>query len=113
MVNDKTYQSSLLSAVRLPARLNPEQTAQVLGFQPHDIPIIVRAGLLKPLGGGPRNCVKYFAAFEIENLRVDRKWLDRATKAISRRGDSSSKVTLAQEADHGCANKADSGGACE
>ena len=75
----------MLEALRLPARLNIEQVADVLGFQPHDIPFIVRAGLLKPLGGSPRNCVKYFAAFEIEQLRQDRRWLDKATKAVSRR----------------------------
>jgi len=76
---------SLLSTQRLPARLNVEQTAEVLGFQPHDMPLIVRAGLLKPLGGGPRNSVKYFATFEIEAVRANRKWLDMATKAVSRR----------------------------
>ena len=76
---------SLLDAIRLPARLNGEQAAVVLGFPSHDIPLLVRAGLLKPLGGGARNCVKYFAAIEIEEFSHDRKWLDRATRAVSRR----------------------------
>jgi len=76
----------------MPARLNTEQVAQVLGFQSHDIPVLVKSGLLKPLGGGPRNCVKFFAAFELEELCHDRKWLDRATKAISRRSQSSIEV---------------------
>jgi hypothetical protein len=75
---------SCLSIRRLPARLNSEQVAQVLGFQPHDIPFLTKEGLLKPLGGGPRNSVKFFAAVEIEELGRDRKWLDRATKAVSR-----------------------------
>lgn len=90
--NDKTNWLSLLDARRLPARLNTEQTAQMLGHQPHDIPILTKAGLLKPLGGGPRNSVKYFAAVEVEQLGRDRKWLDRATKAVSRRTKSSPLV---------------------
>jgi len=61
----------------------------VLGFQPHDIPVLVKGGLLKPLGGGTKNSVKYFAAVEIGSFRIDRKWLDRATRVISRRKKSS------------------------
>jgi hypothetical protein len=81
-VNERS--TSLLLVQRLPARLNNEQSAEMLGFQSHDMPVLVRAGLLKPLGGGPRNCVKFFAAFEIEKLCIDRRWLDRATRVISR-----------------------------
>jgi hypothetical protein len=33
-----------------------------MGFTPHDIPTLVRAGLLKPLGRPTPNAVKYFAA---------------------------------------------------
>jgi hypothetical protein len=75
----------LLNARRLPARLNVEQTAVVLGFHDHDIPDLIKHQLLKPLGKGARNCVKYFAAVEIEKLSRDMKWLDQATAAISRR----------------------------
>lgn len=85
MAIPSAHPPSCLSMLRLPARLNAEQTAQVLGFQAHDIPVLIKEGLLKPLGGGPRNSVKYFAAVEIEEYRQDTKWLDRATKAISRR----------------------------
>ena len=76
---------SVLGATRLPARLNSEQTAELLGIQPHDIPALMRADLLKPLGGGPRNCVKYFAAIDIEEKSRDVRWLDKASKAVSRR----------------------------
>jgi hypothetical protein len=88
--------ASLLAVVRLPGRLNNEQAAEVLGFQPHDIPLLVKAGLLKPLGGGPRNCVKFYAACEIEQLGQDPKWLDKATKAISRRAGNNSKGQMLQ-----------------
>ena len=90
--------SSCLNVRRLPARLNSEQVAQVLGYQSHDIPLLCKAGLLKPLGGGARNSVKYFAAFEIEDLGHDRKWLDRATKAVSRRSRFSSAKIVSAEA---------------
>ena len=86
---------SCLNLRRLPARLNSEQVAQLTGFQPHDIPMLVKAGLLKPLGGGSRNSVKFFAAFEVEAVCCDRKWLDRATKAISRRSKASPEKTEA------------------
>jgi hypothetical protein len=81
----RTGTPSCLNMLRLPARLNVEQTAEYIGCQSHDIPVLVRAGLLKPLGGGPRNCVKYFATAEIEELARDKRWLDRATKALNRR----------------------------
>jgi hypothetical protein len=68
-----------------PARLNLEQTAWSLGFQPHDIPILVRAGLLHPLGRPAANAPKHFAAVELARLRADAKWLSRATDAIQRR----------------------------
>jgi len=85
-----TDQSSLgnpgyfLNCLHLPARLNAEQTARLGGFQPHDIAPLVKAGLLKPLGGGARNCTKYFALTELEQKFRDPKWLDRATRVISR-----------------------------
>lgn len=92
--------ATILEAARLPARLNTEQVAHLLGFQPHDVPLLTKAGLLKPLGGGPRNSIKYFAACEIEQLRDDRRWLDKATKAVSRRtaSSNSSTQTSTQEA---------------
>lgn len=77
--------ADLLNYRRLPARLTSEQVATILGFKPHDIAPLIRAKLLMPLGGGPRNSVKYFHAAEIECRARDRRWLDRATRTISRR----------------------------
>lgn len=82
--NSATLLGAILYVRHLPARLSSEQTAALLGFQDHDIPVLVRASLLKPVGGEQRNCVKYFARFEIENLALDRKWLDRASRAVRR-----------------------------
>jgi hypothetical protein len=36
-----------------------EQAAWVLNCQPHDVPILVAALLLKPLGNPPPHSVKY------------------------------------------------------
>jgi hypothetical protein len=71
-----------LNLSRLPGRLTPEQTAKLLGFAPHDVPVLVKANLLKPLGKPPQQAVKYFAASEVEKHAKDLGWLDRATKAI-------------------------------
>jgi hypothetical protein len=76
--------NSILNFLRLPARLTVEQTARLCGFQPHDIPVLIKKKLLNPLGSNQRNSVRYFARREIEEKCEDRKWLDRATKAISR-----------------------------
>ena len=67
----------------LPARLNAEQTAAVLGFQSHDIPSLVAAGLLTPLGRikKGKNTVKFFSMIEVLDKRSDPKWLSRATDA--------------------------------
>ncbi|MBI5386449.1 MAG: hypothetical protein HZA90_17395 [Verrucomicrobia bacterium] len=65
-----------------PARLTSEQAGPCLGFRPHDIPVLVRRGLLRPLGH-PRNAaVKYFAFVVLERLRADVNWLARATDAV-------------------------------
>ena len=71
----------------LPARLTAEQTAAVLGFQKHDIPVLVAAGLLAPLGRRDQaaNTTKYFAAVEIEERRLDAKWLSKATDVVQKR----------------------------
>ena len=71
-----------LSLKVAPARLNMEEGAWFLGFAPHDIPILIQAGLLKPLGHPPRHGTKYFAAATVEQLRTDLKWLAKASDAI-------------------------------
>ena len=46
----------LLNLRRLPAMLNMAQTAVMLGLAEHDIPVLVRHGLLQPLGDPPLRC---------------------------------------------------------
>jgi hypothetical protein len=66
-----------------PARLTVEQTAWVLGCQLHDMPILVAARLLKPLGNPPPNGIKFFATVEVLELLKDRSWLAKMTSTIN------------------------------
>jgi hypothetical protein len=68
---------------QLPARLTAEQAAWVLNCQPHDMPILVGARLLKPLGNPPPNGIKFFAASELLELIKDRAWLVKVTNAVN------------------------------
>jgi len=68
---------------RLPARLLAEQVAWVLNCQPHDVPVLVAARLLKPLGHPAPNGVKYFATAELLELMADRTWLAKVTNAVN------------------------------
>ena len=70
--------------MRLPARLDVNQTAEALGFLPHEICVLMRVGLLKPLGKPSRNGHKFFCAAEILELSQDREWLDKATRAVAK-----------------------------
>jgi hypothetical protein len=77
-------QHRLLSLMgQLPARLNVEQVATVLNCQVHDVPVLVAARLLKPLGNPLPNSVKYFATCELIELMKDRAWLARMTSALN------------------------------
>jgi hypothetical protein len=78
-MNDKM----LLTMTRLPARLDTAQTAQLLGFADHDIHVLVKAKLLKPLGNPVPSAPKFFAGCEIETCARDPQWLDKATRAVT------------------------------
>src|SRR4051812_18679969 len=81
MRDDQFHFLTLLG--QLPARLTTEQAAWVLNCQAHDVPVLVSARLLKPLGNPQPNSVKYFAAAEIQELAKDRAWLAKMTNAVS------------------------------
>jgi hypothetical protein len=74
---------AFLNLARLPGSLNMALTAGLLGFQPHDIPVLVARGFLKPLGDPMPNCEKYFARVEIEELAKDVDWLSQARAALN------------------------------
>ena len=74
-----------LTVMRMPpARALAEEAAWYLGFMPHDIPVLVSAGLLKPLGHPPASGTKFFATATLLKLRDDVSWLARASDAIVR-----------------------------
>jgi hypothetical protein len=68
----------------MPARLDVQETAKLLGFAEHDIQILMAAGKLTPLGDPAPNAPKWFAAIEMIHLATDHEWLHRATKEVSK-----------------------------
>jgi hypothetical protein len=73
----------MMLAGQLPARLTVEQTAWLLNCQTHDIPGLMAARLLKPLGNPPPNGTKFFATGDIIELTRDRAWLAKMSNAIT------------------------------
>jgi len=83
-MTDPQYQFMQLMG-RLPPRLSAEQAAWLLNCQPHDIPIIAAAKLIKPLGNPTANCVKYFSTQDLLEASQDSNWLSRMANAVYRR----------------------------
>jgi hypothetical protein len=72
----------ILHVLRLPARLNAEEAAVLLGFHEEAIGILVKAKMLEPLGGHAPGAQRMFAAVEIQRLHNDVKWLSKATRLL-------------------------------
>jgi hypothetical protein len=51
--------------------------------QPLDVAILVKATILKALGGPALNSVKHFATAEVLKLAKDRTWLSKLSSAIA------------------------------
>jgi len=81
MSEDQHQFLSLLG--QLPARLTVEQAAWVLNCQPHDVPVLIAARLVKPLGNPPPNGIKFFATAEVLDSAKDRHWLTKVTATIN------------------------------
>ncbi len=80
----KEEQARFLSLLgQLPARLTAEQAGWVLNCQAHDVPALVNARLLKPLGNPSQNSTKYFATADVLEISKDRSWLVKVSNAIS------------------------------
>ena len=67
----------------LPARIDGKVAAKLLGFNPHDIPILMRKKHLTPLGNPKSNSPKFFHKLDIFKKSIDSGWLSKATKCIS------------------------------
>jgi len=48
------------------------------------MPLLARAGHLKPLGKPSQNARKWYATVELERLSRDPVWLDRAIRIVDR-----------------------------
>jgi hypothetical protein len=80
----KEDQQRFLSLLgQLPVRLTAEEAGWVLNCQAHDIPALVNARLLKPLGNPSQNGAKFFAATDVLEAAKDRSWLVKVTNTIS------------------------------
>lgn len=80
-MTDEQYKFLTLAG-QLPARLTAEQAASLLNCQPHDMPVLIAARLLKPLANPAANSMKYFATADLLEHAKDRNWLARMTAAI-------------------------------
>lgn len=72
----------LLNLRRLPTMLNAAQTAALIGLAEHDIPVLVSARLLEPLGNPPANAVKHFATVQVLELAGEITRLDKIRNAV-------------------------------
>jgi hypothetical protein len=68
---------------QLPARLTSEQAAWLLNCQAHDVPILVAARLLKPLGNPAPNGIKFFCTADVLESAKDRSWLAKITNTVN------------------------------
>jgi hypothetical protein len=68
---------------QLPARLEVNAVAVLLAFSASDIPVLIAAGLLKPLGKPAPNAPKFFARVEIESCAQNVDWLNQATRCVA------------------------------
>ena len=72
----------LLNLRNPPQRLTAEEAAGRLGLSPHEIPILVARGLLKPLGHPAPNGPKHFLTATLDDLRRDEKWHGKVSDAL-------------------------------
>lgn len=68
----------------VPARIDMEQAARILGFPLAALSVLVSKGKLQPLGKPANNAPKFFARCEIEAKAKQVEWLSDATKTVSR-----------------------------
>jgi hypothetical protein len=80
---NKEDKYTFLALPLLPGRLTALEAAWYLGFQAHEISILVAVNLLEPLGHPAANTPKFFAAESLAEFRNNQKWLEKATDAIS------------------------------
>jgi hypothetical protein len=77
-----TERQQFLSLQHFPGRLNAQEAAWFLGFSSHEIPMLLGARLIKPLGH-PQQCgLKFFLRAELERVQDDPLWMGKACDVI-------------------------------
>jgi len=64
--------------------LTKEEVGYLLGFQPHDIPFLVKGKFLAPLGKPSQQAPKWFSRVDVEALANDPKRLGQATAYLAK-----------------------------
>jgi hypothetical protein len=82
LLQTESIKRSQTNLSHLRARLTAEETGEILGFQKADIPILVKAKLLKPLARPKQQSTKYFAYIDVHDRVFDSDWLNNATQVV-------------------------------
>ena len=69
---------------KYPVVMTKEKVADAMGVPTHNIPPLVRAGLLKPLGHPGRYCVKHISRDALAEKFASQEWLEKVMAAIHR-----------------------------
>jgi hypothetical protein len=69
---------------KYPVVMTKEKVAEAIGVATHNIPPLVRVGLLKPLGHPGLYCVKHFSRDALAEKFASQEWLDKVMAAIHR-----------------------------
>ena len=67
-----------------PACVGIEDAARIFGWPQYYLPMLMRAGHLKPLGKPMQNGRKWFATVDIEQASANPDWLDKAIRIIGK-----------------------------
>jgi len=67
-----------------PACVDAGVAARFLGWPPYFLPLLARAGHLKPLGKPGQNARKWYATVELERLARDPAWLDKSIRIVDK-----------------------------
>ncbi len=67
-----------------PACIDADEAAKLFGWPAYFMPLLMRAGHLKPLGKPSQNSRKWFATVELERLSRDAAWLDKAVRIVEK-----------------------------
>ena len=68
---------------KYPVVMTKEKVADAMGVPTHNIPPLVRAGLLKPLGHPGRYCVKHFSRDALAEKFASQEWLEKVMAATT------------------------------